>query len=209
MTAGPVDRRAHWDGRYRTIGPESTSWYEAEPRLSLDLIELVGTGPAASVIDVGGGASSLTGALQERGFQDLTVLDVSSVAIDEARSRVGRPDDIMWIRADLLAWSPVRRWVVWHDRAVFHFLTEPDERTAYRDLLRRSVEPGGAVIISTFAEGGPTTCSGLPVRRYSPGQLFDELGAGFTRLGQGTTDHRTPTGGIQPFTWVAARKNSE
>ena len=208
MTTRSVDRGSHWDDRYRTIGGEAVSWYEAEPRLSLDLLELVGAGPERSVIDVGGGASFLTQALQRRGFGDLAVLDVSSEALDAARTRVDRPEGVTWVHADVLTWSPTRRWAVWHDRAVFHFLTEPDERAAYRDQLRRAVEPGGSVIIATFAEGGPPTCSGLQVRRYRPDQLVTELGTGFTELGQGTMDHLTPKGTIQPFTWVAARRSS-
>jgi Methyltransferase domain len=206
MTDRTVDRAAHWDGRYRTIGTKSVSWYEAEPRLSLDLIELVGARPEDPVIDVGGGASSLTGALQAAGFRDLTVLDVSSEALEAARRGLARPEEVTWIRADLLTWSPQRRWSIWHDRAVFHFLTDPAERDAYRERLQQAVEPGGSVIITTFAEDGPTTCSGLPVHRYRPDQLFAELGTGFAELGQGRFDHMTPAGVTQPLSWVVARR---
>lgn len=204
----PVERRSHWDERYRTIGDGAVSWYEAEPRLSLDLIEFVGAGRDDSVIDVGGGASSLMRRLDQRGFSDLTVLDISSEALDSARTRFARPSDVTWIEADLLDWSPERRWALWHDRAVFHFLTDPGDRELYRHLLRRAVEPGGAIVIATFAEDGPTTCSGLPVERYGPDRLLTEIGPGFTGLGHGRIDHVTPSDTIQPFTWVAARRSA-
>jgi 2-polyprenyl-3-methyl-5-hydroxy-6-metoxy-1,4-benzoquinol methylase len=203
-----ADRRSHWDDRYHTIGHEAVSWYEAEPRLSLDLIELVGAGPDSSVIDLGGGASSLARALEDRGFSDLTVLDISSEALDAAKAGLRRPSEVTWICADLLDWSPARRWAVLHDRAVFHFLTDPDDRAVYRDLLRSGVEPNGSVVIATFAEDGPTSCSGLPVERYRPDRLLTEIGPAFTEIGHGRVDHVSLTGVIQPFTWVAARNST-
>lgn len=203
-----ADRRSHWDDRYSTTGADSVSWFEAEPRLSLKLLGLVGTTPASSVIDVGGGASSLTATLQRRDFADLTVLDVSAEALDAARCGVERPAEISWIRADLLDWSPPRRWNVWHDRAVFHFLTAPDDRRRYRKLLLHYLEPGGSVILATFAEDGPTTCSALPVERYSPARLLDELGPGFTENEHRRCEHVTPSGAVQPFTWVVATADS-
>lgn len=156
------------------------------------------------MIDIGGGASSLTATLQLRGFTDLTVLDVSAEALDASRHNVERPDEITWIRADLLDWSPARRWNVWHDRAVFHFLTDADDRRRYRNLLRRSLQQGGSAILATFAEDGPTTCSGLPVERYGPARLLEELGPGFTENGHGRFEHVTPSGAVQPLTWVVA-----
>ena len=198
------DRQSHWDDRYRTTGADAVSWFEAEPSLSLELLDLLGATPTSSVIDLGGGASSLTATLQQRGFADLTVLDISAEALDASRHRVGRPDEITWIRTDLLDWSPLRRWNVWHDRAVFHFLTDPDDRQRYRDLLRSSLEPGGSVILATFAEDGPLTCSALPVERYSADRLLAELGPGIAEKGHGRFEHVTPSGGIQPFTWIAA-----
>lgn len=140
-----------------------------------------------------------------RGFADLTVLDVSAEALNASRGRVERPGDVTWIHADILDWSPERRWAVWHDRAVFHFLTDRADRRRYRELLGSTVEPGGSVIIATFAEDGPTTCSGLAVERYNAERLLTEIGPGFAEIGNGRTDHVTPNGGVQPFTWIAAR----
>ena len=200
------ERRTHWDDRYRSVGPSAVSWYEDRPSLSLELLDLVGADPSDGVIDIGGGASRLTASLQARGYTDLTVLDVSSEALRVARESVGRPDEVTWIRADLLDWAPGRTWSVWHDRAVFHFLTDPAGRAAYRDLLRRAVAPGGAVVVATFAEDGPESCSGLPVARYDPAGLLAELGPGLVEVGHGRVDHTTPAGSVQPFTWVAARR---
>lgn len=200
--------QSHWDDRYRTVGEQSVSWFESEPRVSLRLIDLVGATPTTSVIDIGGGASPLTARLQEQGFADLTVLDISAEALEASRGRVERPDEVAWIHTDLLDWSPTRRWSVWHDRAVFHFLTDPADRRRYRELLDRALEPGGALIVATFAEDGPTTCSGLTVERYSADRLLTEIGPAFTEIDSGRTDHVTPSGGVQPFTWVAARRTT-
>lgn len=201
----PLDRQVHWDERYRAAGPERVSWYEAEPRLSLDLVELVGADQDTSVIDVGGGGSMLTPALQSRGFTDLTVLDVSGEAIRAVRTRLADPEAVAWIHTEVSTWTPARRWDVWHDRAVFHFLTDPDQRRTYRRLLHDAVEPGGAVLIITFAEDGPTTCSGLRVERYRADRLLEEVGTGFVELAHGRAIHTTPAGAAQPLTWIAVR----
>ena len=198
-------RATHWDDRYRSAGAERVSWFEPEPQQSLALLEMVGAGPSSSVIDIGGGASLLAGRLVEQGYVDVSVLDISQEALDVAEARMARPDAVTWIKADLLGWVPDRRWHVWHDRAVFHFLTEEGDRATYRSLLRRAVEPGGAAIIATFGEDGPTSCSGLPVARYSPKQLIAEIGPGFTEISSGGFDHVTPAGSTQKFTWVALR----
>ena len=198
-------RATHWDDRYRSAGAERVSWFEPEPQQSLALLEMVGAGPSSSVIDIGGGASLLAGHLVEQGYVDVSVLDISHEALDVAKARMARPDAVTWIKADLLGWVPDRRWHVWHDRAVFHFLTEEGDRATYRSLLRRAVEPGGAAIIATFGEDGPTSCSGLPVARYSPQQLIAEIGPGFTEISSGGFDHVTPAGSTQKFTWVALR----
>lgn len=207
MTAEPshpaTPRRLHWDERYSTVGADEVSWHEVGPAMSLTMLDLAGVGPASSVIDVGGGAARLVDTLLSRGFPDVTVLDVSAVALAEARSRVG--DRATWIRADLLDWEPPRRWAVWHDRAVFHFLTEPDQRATYRRLLRAAVEPGGIVVVGTFAADGPESCSGLPVRGYDPVELIAEFDADFDVIADRRAVHRTPRGAVQPFTWLALR----
>lgn len=208
-TNGSVDRPAYWDDRYRTIGASAVSWYEDTPTTSLDLITRTAADTSTSIIDIGGGASALSGQLQRLGFDDVTVLDVSESALETARLLVDRPDDVTWIRTDLLEWSPARRWGVWHDRAVFHFLTDPAERDAYRGLIAQSVEPGGAIVMATFAPDGPTSCSGLVVRRYDADQLLAELGPGWTELARRRVEHRTPSGAVQPFTWIVARRMAD
>jgi len=199
------DRQAHWDDRYRTIGSDNVSWYEAEPKLSLELMDLVGASPTMSIIDVGGGASNLCGALVRRGFSDVTVLDVSEEALRTAKDHVSDPDAVTWLQSDLLGWTPTRRWDIWHDRAVFHFLTGPGQRETYRRLLRDAVAPGGVAFITTFAPDGPESCSGLPVCRYEASQLLEEIDSGFTEIAHGLFVHTTPSGAPQPLTWIAAR----
>lgn len=144
-------------------------------------------------------------ALVDRGHADVTVLDISADALDEARGGLRHPGAVHWIVADLLSWVPQRRWGVWHDRAVFHFSVDPADRATQRAFLHQAVEPGGAVIVATFAEDGPTTCSGLPVRRYSADELLDELGPGLTPLATGRHDHVAPAGAVQHFTWVVLK----
>lgn len=206
MTMSPEDRSAHWDGRYRSIGADQVSWFEAEPKTSLELIDELGLGPSTAVVDIGGGASSLAGTLQRRGFTDLTVVDVSQAALDEARASVERPDEVDWICADMLTWVPQRTWQLWHDRAVFHFLTDATDRATYVRTLNRSIAAGGTIILATFAEDGPTMCSGLPVQRYSPDELVAVLGDGWAELAKLHAEHVTPGGGIQQFSWIAARR---
>lgn len=140
-----------------------------------------------------------------RGFSDVTVPDVSQEALCTAKAQMADLGAVSWVHADLLGWTPTRRWDVWHDRAVFHFLTEPHEREAYRRLLDVAVVPGGVVLVTTFAPEGPGTCSGLQVRRYDPADLLVELGAGFTEVARGRFVHTTPSGVPQPMTWIAAR----
>lgn len=205
MSSESEGRQAHWDDRYTTVGASAVSWYEPEPIGSLQLFDRVGVTSASSVIDVGGGASHFVDALLARGFRDLTVLDVSQVALDEARRRTGDRPEVAWVHADLLDWVPARRWAVWHDRAVFHFLTSPAERATYRNLVRQAVQSGGVIIVATFAPDGPERCSGLPVQRFSPEDLAVELGDGLELLAGTRSGHETPTGAIQPYSWVALR----
>lgn len=195
---------AHWNERYRSTGPREVSWYEERPTTSLELLAALGVGPAQSVIDVGGGASTLVDHLLRDGHHDLTVLDLSAIALATARARLGDPAAVTWIEADLLTWQPTRRWDVWHDRAVLHFLVDEADRAIYRALLDRSLEPGGAVVIGAFAEDGPTHCSALPVRRHSPEDLVELLGD-IEVVEHRRHIHRTPGGADQPFNWIAGR----
>lgn len=170
------------------------------------MFELAGTDINGSVIDIGGGASLFAKALVERGLTDITVLDLSEVALSIARDHLGDPESVHWLTADVTSWSPGRTWDFWHDRAVFHFLTEPEQRASYRALVQRSIPSGGAIAVATFAENGPEQCSGLPVERYSVERLFSELGDGFTEIASGRFVHTTPSGAVQPLSWIVARK---
>jgi trans-aconitate methyltransferase len=176
--------------------------------VSLELVDLLGITPEAGVIDVGGGASVLIDALLHRGFADLTVLDISEAALQASRERVGADAPVEWIAHDLLTWEPTRRYDLWHDRAVFHFLSG-EELQVYRDLLHRVVAPRGYVVMATFAPDGPEWCSGLPVTRYGADQLMDTLGGEFEMVGQLREVHMTPSGATQPFTWIAGRRISD
>jgi len=201
------ERRAHWDKTYTEKSEDRVSWYQPRPQRSLDLIEAAAPDRAASVIDVGGGASLLADALLADGYSDLTVLDISDVALARAKARLG-PDagKLSWIVADITEWTPPRTWDVWHDRAVFHFLTDTANQDAYIAALRRGTHLGSAVILSTFALSGPERCSGLPVQRYSPETLAARLGSDFTMYDQAGETHATPFGTTQNFTYAAFRR---
>jgi trans-aconitate methyltransferase len=198
-------RRDHWDDRYRTAGSKAVSWYQVRPVASLQLLATAGLNGSASLIDVGGGAGTLVDALLHDGWSDLTVLDVSDVALAMARDRVGTGTSVQWIVHDLLTWQPSRGYEVWHDRAVFHFLVEEEDRSRYRQVLRKALAPSGTVVVGTFASDGPTHCSGLPVARYDEAELVAALGGDFDLLATTREEHLTPAGTVQPFTWVALR----
>lgn len=198
----------HWNHRYAATDVEQVSWFESEATVSLAMIDAVGVTPEVSVVDVGGGASPLVDGLLARGFTDVTVVDVSAVALDAAKRRLGAAAaDVTWVRADVSGWSPQRRFGLWHDRAVFHFLTEPDDRRRYVATIRRALAPGAAVVVGTFAADGPDHCSGLPVVGYDAEALVATLadGAPLQLVAARRQLHRTPAGTEQPFIWIAGR----
>ena len=201
----PGMRAEHWNAAYKARGVTEVSWFQTEPTISLELIEILGVARDAAVIDIGGGASSLVDHLVEQGFNDLSVLDISETALGVARQRLAPSARVSWLHQDLLSWRPSRRFELWHDRAVFHFLVREEDRHAYLDRLRAAIAPGGALILATFAEDGPEYCSGLPVARYSAVDLGSVLGEGFALVETRREVHITPGGTTQPFTWVAAR----
>jgi ubiquinone/menaquinone biosynthesis C-methylase UbiE len=195
--------REHWEGVYSTKAEDQVSWFQEEPRLSMDLIERAGLGRGGAILDVGGGASRLVDELLARGHTDLTVLDLSAEALEVARRRLGeRADLVAWIVADATA-APLaaHRYDLWHDRAAFHFLTDPEQRRRYIDLARRSVRPGGHVIVATFGPDGPNRCSNLPVMRYTPQSLHAEFGPAFKLVEHREEAHRTPWGAAQAFVY--------
>jgi len=199
-TSAEAERRAHWEGVYATRAADQVSWYQPRPRTSLALVARTGLGPGASIVDVGGGASLLVDALLEAGYTRIAVLDVADAALGRARARLGqRASRVEWVAADVTAWRPGRRFDVWHDRALFHFLVSERDRGAYRDVLGSAVRSGGQVIIGTFAPDGPEACSGLPVVRYDAAALGAELGPGYRLLETLGEDHVTPAGKVQRF----------
>jgi hypothetical protein len=208
---GPFNAaQQHWNRVYATKRPHEVSWYQAGAGVSLALIDELALAGDAAIVDVGGSASSLAGGLLSRGFADITVLDVCAWALESARADIGADATrVHWLEQDLLAWSPERRYGLWHDRAVFHFLVDSALQQRYADLLRSALRPGGKVIIGTFAADGPTTCSGLPVARHDPDRLGAVFGAAFTTLSARREEHHTPANSIQPFTWVTLEQAAD
>jgi ubiquinone/menaquinone biosynthesis C-methylase UbiE len=203
-----MNRKSHWESIYATEGSSSLSWFQPHPQRSLDLIERTGVPRNAKILDVGGGDSLLVDELVARGYTDITVLDLSRVAIDRARHRLGEAATgrVMWLEADILeAEVPREGFDIWHDRALFHFLTTVKERESYIQGIRRWVHRGGDVIVATFAEDGPTRCSGLPVERYSATELHDTFGSDFQLVGCEREVHHTPAGVEQSFTYCWCR----
>jgi SAM-dependent methyltransferase len=200
------ERAPHWDGVYARLAESQVSWFEPSPTCSLAMLDALGATPEHSVIDVGAGASRLVDALLTRGFKDVTALDVSAGGLGVARQRLGpAAAPVVWIVADVLDWTPQRHYAIWHDRAVFHFLTTDTERARYLELLDAALTPQGAVVIGTFAQDGPQQCSGLPTARYSPTELARVLGPDFAVAATHREEHLTPSGTLQPFTWLGLR----
>ena len=200
----------HWNHVYETKTSDSVSWFQEHAEQSLRLIRATGVPNSASIIDVGGGASTLVDDLLLDGYRSLSVLDLSAKALASAQQRLGpRASEVRWIEADITrAELPAHAYDIWHDRAVFHFLTAPEQRRAYVDTVLRAVKPGGHVIVATFAEDGPLQCSGLPVMRYSATGLHTEFGAPFTLLQHEREEHLTPSGSVQRFVYCYCRKNN-
>ena len=196
----------HWDAAYAQ-GDDTRSWFEEHPAMSLRMLGCAGVSAADALIDVGGGASPLARVLLDRGFGDLTVLDISAAGMRHGQARLGpRADRVHWLTADILSWHPQRRYQAWHDRAVYHFLTTDEHRQQYLRILDAATAPGAIAVFGCFAPDGPQHCSGLPVARYSPAQLARQLGSEWLLISQDREEHITPAGTIQPFTWIALRR---
>ena len=199
--------QAHWSRVYSEKDPTSVSWYEPEPEASLRALERCGAGPASSIVDVGGGASTLVDALLARGWRDVTVVDIAAAALKASQARLGsQAEQVHWEVADMTDWVPSRRYDVWHDRAVFHFLTKPEQRLAYRRALAAGLADDGLLVMATFAPEGPEKCSGLPVQRYDSASLAAELGNAMQLLDSWQETHITPWGSEQSFNWCLFRR---
>ena len=203
-----MESKEHWEKVYSTKSATEVSWFQEHADLSLKLIRNSKTPLSSPIIDVGGGASVLVDELLSTGYEDLTVLDLSGAAIATTKSRLGEDAvRVKWLEANILeAELPAQAYEVWHDRAVFHFLTDEKDRNTYVDQVLRAVKPGGLVIVATFAEDGPTECSGLPVMRYSVNELHAEFGAPFILLGHEEESHHTPSGKEQKFVYCFCRR---
>jgi len=197
--------REHWDTAYDTKSVVERSW-SSDAETSVRLITRYAPTAQASVVDVGGGASPLAGRLVAEGYLDVTVVDISQRAIEEARTSLPMSMSVTWVCADVRTWEPGRTFDVWHDRAVLHFLSDSAERAAYARLARRTVNGGGLFIVSSFAEDGPETCSGLPVARATHEQLSALFDEGFHDVERFRETHITPWGSEQPFNWLVLRR---
>jgi SAM-dependent methyltransferase len=206
-----AERRDHWQQVYKTKEPDQVSWFQDDPALSVDLIT-ANTRPDQAVVDVGGGASHLPDALLAAGYRNLTVLDLSGAALSASRDRIGGPSaHVTWIEGDVTLWTPDRSYDLWHDRAVFHFLTDEADQARYLAVMAKALGPGGVAVIMTFAEDGPEKCSGLPVQRFSPAGLAARIAAlapdMFEPMATGRFTHATPGGAEQRFQYSLFRRS--
>lgn len=207
ILSNPKEKEDHWNAVHLRSDERTFSWYQSAATESFALLEDLGIHPDAALVDVGGGASNFVDQLLARNFTDVTVLDISAAALQSARRRVGSDAHVTWLASDLLTWTSERRYDVWHDRAVFHFLTS-DEIDVYRSVVDRALARDGVIILATFALDGPESCSGLAVRRYGVEELKIALGPSFEIVATAREIHRTPSGSAQAFTWIAARRSA-
>lgn len=205
-----MQTKTHWEQVYTTKPEHSVSWFQPHAHQSVQLIAQTGVPQHASVIDVGGGASTLVDDLLAEGYTHLTVLDLSEAALAASRTRLGaKAQGVAWLAGDITQVElPRHAYDVWHDRAVFHFLTERAEQHRYAALARDTVRPGGHLVMATFAPDGPSACSGLPVQRWSAAELAAHFADGFELVEQATLVHHTPGGADQSFTWVTLRRST-
>lgn len=206
-----MDRKNHWDSVYASKQPGEVSWHQTRLEKSLELVAATGVAKSAAIIDLGGGASTLVDGLLASGFTNLTILDISGAALKTAQARLGaRAREVTWMEADATRIRlPENGYDVWHDRAVFHFLTDTEDRRRYVSTVNRAVKPGGHVIVATFGPHGPLQCSGLDIARYSPEQLHGEFGTNYELSRSFTEDHVTPAGKHQEFIYCYCRKRRE
>lgn len=202
------NQKEHWENVYQTKHSDAVSWFQEHAMRSLEIIHSIGAPVDANIIDVGGGASTLVDDLLSDGFKHVSVLDLSASALEVARGRLGaKGNDVTWIAGDICNVDlAAQTYDIWHDRAVFHFLTDPSDRASYVRQVMKAVKPGGHVIVATFAPDGPEQCSGLPVSRYAPEQLHGEFGPSFELIEHTSEEHKTPWGSVQHFVYCHCLK---
>jgi len=205
-----MDKHAHWKSIYTEKDATKVSWFQEHADTSLRIIQQNESDKNARIIDIGAGASPLVDDLLDAGYSHIDVLDISAEALSIAQKRLGdRQEKVTWRSADILkAELPAQHYDVWHDRAVFHFLTNEEDRKRYVEQVCHALKPGGKVIISTFGPDGPLKCSGLPIVRYSHDSLHDEFGAMFKLIEHGQEDHLTPDGSVQKFVYCFCKMES-
>jgi len=203
-----MQSKSHWENIYHTKDATQVSWFQEHPALSLDFIKATGVEKTAQIIDVGGGASRLVDDLLTEGYHHITVLDISAAALQVAQQRLGSQASLVtWIEADITHVElPSNYYDVWHDRAVFHFLTKPEDRKRYVETVRHAVKTGGHIIVATFAPEGPNRCSGLDIVKYDPEHLHSEFGNDFALVNSSEETHHTPFGTEQQFIYCYCRK---
>jgi SAM-dependent methyltransferase len=202
-----MDRKTHWERVYSTKAEAGVSWYQSEPRLSLELIRTLASPAWGRIIDVGGGAAVLVDRLLDLPFERIAVLDIAETALGKSRARLGeRAGRVEWITADVTEIQDIGTFDIWHDRAVFHFLTDAADRRNYVDLARRTLPEGGHLVIATFANEGPKRCSDLDVRRYDAGSMVAELGEAFSLIQEARETHATPWNSSQAFFYGVFRR---
>lgn len=202
-----MNTKTHWENIHQTKAPTQVSWYQEHSLLSLQIIARTGIDKAGQIIDVGGGISTLLDDLLADGYKNVSVLDISAISLQTTQQRLGsRAKEVTWIESDVTqAQLPYQFYDVWHDRAVFHFLIQAEDRQRYIETVRHSVKPGGHVIVATFAPDGPSQCSGLDVVRYSEVGLHNEFGEGFEVVDSSRETHHTPFGTEQRFMYCYCR----
>ena len=201
------DRKQHWDHIYQTRELKDVSWFEPTPETSLEFFKQFNVPLTAKVIDIGGGDSLLVDHLLNLGYQDISVLDISSAAINKARKRLGiRANKVKWIIADAATFKPVEKYDFWHDRAAFHFLTNEQEISDYLETAQQNINPKGVLVIGTFSDQGPEKCSGITIKQYSESSMTDRLKTFFEKIKCITVDHRTPFDTLQNFVFCSFRK---
>lgn len=201
------DRKKHWENIYQTKQLNEVSWYQPNPETSLDFFKQFNVPLNAKVIDIGGGDSLLVDHLLDRGYNDITVLDISEAAINRAKHRLGdKAEKVKWIVADAAKFQPTEKYDFWHDRAAFHFLTDEQEISNYLETAQNNLRPAGVLVIGTFSEQGPKKCSGIEIKQYSETTMTDRLKKFFEKIKCITIDHTTPFGTVQNFVFCSFKK---
>ena len=202
------DRKKHWENIYQTKDLKDVSWFQPTPATSLDFFKQFNVPVTAKIIDIGGGDSLLGDHLLELGYQDITVLDISDIALNKAKHRLGdRASSVKWIVADAATFKPTEKYDFWHDRAAFHFLTQDQEIENYLNTIQQSINPTGILVIGTFSEQGPKKCSGIEIKQYSETSMTNRLNKYFEKIRCITVDHHTPSDTIQNFVFCSFRKS--